>query len=496
MKRDRDAAYGPPTPKGDGDDSKVLGGLTPLAKKGRVQDGPVEKNGSAHEALSDEDSLPGEEEEDDSVARAGSSQLTPPRPPPGLETTSAPDTPILTNARLPAKSEGRDTRSIRRRVEALEWDDQQGPPPDDIVAGASIDQDTEIAEVAAEVSQSAAKVDENLAKDVEIADVADEVSQSAAKLADADQADQAVADVAAEVGETAAEIDKKDEENVEIADVAAEVGETASQIDAEEEETSKVVAQSPLGTTDANTVEEKASGDATSSPDTIKTFQPAHASTSTPAKPSSSFSAFSSTASPFSTFSSTASPFSAVPSKPVPTPPAAEEQKPKSKATFSAPLATTSPDTPGPSRIGPLSATSTPKPAASVPPSTPFGKLATPATSAPPASPFGAFSSTSGFASVSSKSGSGFGSYSAATASPFASIQKKSPQDTEEKEKEDVEEGVASRKLGEPVEADEEKRVFKEQELITGEEDDDTVHSVKCKLYVIPNFGVVCQGAG
>lgn len=71
------------------------------------------------------------------------------------------------------------------------------------------------------------------------------------------------------------------------------------------------------------------------------------------------------------------------------------------------------------------------------------------------ATPFSAFASTSGLAaspSTTVASGSGFGSYSVASASPFSSV------------KTSTEVGGLSRKLGEPVEVDAGKRVFTEQE--------------------------------
>lgn len=105
-------------------------------------------------------------------------------------------------------------------------------------------QDVEIAEVADEVSASAAKLgneqEAKETKDVEIAEVAAEVGKSAEHLAQQDERKEQdemegigkgeskeVADTAAEVAESAANVQAKDER---IADAASEVAESAKEV--------------------------------------------------------------------------------------------------------------------------------------------------------------------------------------------------------------------------------------------------------------------------
>ncbi|ORY75014.1 hypothetical protein BCR35DRAFT_306422 [Leucosporidium creatinivorum] len=492
MKRNRDAAMGPTTPRGEGEESKVPGGLTPLAKKGRTQGDSSKERSSTdeHDIGSDVDSQPADDEELPSGETKATERVstTPPRAA-GLEGTSAPPTPIQGGDKSVVfhATEGTETKNIRQRVEALEWEDdgKGGAAASSVQPGANVaapgtGDDTEIAEAAAQVADSAEmvqdedkKVDEE-AQDVEIANVADEVADSAAKLAKGDdkeeQRDVEIADVAAEVATSAQEVDGEDEKATEAAEVAAEVSES-----------SKVVAkEDPVAP----------------APPAVQT----------------SFSAFSSTASPFSSFSSTASPFAAVPA-PSPSRPGPAEQKPKSKSTFGAaatpltsaptPSTTATPSTPARASHSPVASTSTapapdtPKaaPASSLPawtksnaaPSTPFGK----STSAlGGASPFSAFAGKSGFAGAGTStpsSGSGFGSYSAATASPFASVSTKDVlMENEDK----------GRKVGEAEEEDPDKPVFKEQEVVTGEEEDQVLHSVRSKLFVMQDGAWVERGTG
>lgn len=56
--------------------------------------------------------------------------------------------------------------------------------------------------------------------------------------------------------------------------------------------------------------------------------------------------------------------------------------------------------------------------------------------------------------------------------------------------------GETGRKLGEPVEPQEAKRVFTEQSTITGEEDEEILHSVRSKLYAMVDGAWVERGAG
>lgn len=131
--------------------------------------------------------------------------------------------------------EGKDTKKLRERVAAMK------PPGDEGETAETTTGDVEIADVAAEVSTSAAKLgDEQIAKedkDVEIAEVAAEVGSSAQQV---DQQDEQVekdkedgigageskerADTAAEVAESAAKVQTADER---IADTADEVAEAA-----------------------------------------------------------------------------------------------------------------------------------------------------------------------------------------------------------------------------------------------------------------------------
>lgn len=142
------------------------------------------------------------------------------------------------------------------------------------------------------------------------------------------------------------------------------------------------------------------------------------------------------------------------------------------------------------------------------------------------ASPFGAFASTSGFAGAGAAgaakakptpkpvtSGSnGFGAFSGAASSPFATFGSAASTPKEEKEGD----GEKAEAEAQPEEA---KRVFKEQEgewaasadeflsqmsvadsgsvaVITGEEDEEVLHSVRSKLYAMVDGGWVERGAG
>ncbi|KAI5480004.1 nuclear protein export protein [Pseudohyphozyma bogoriensis] len=470
---------------GEGEETKQLGGLTPLAKKGRVQvAGMPSKDGT--DSNSDNESLPAEEGESSS---GHASRKTPP-PPAGIEGTSAPSTPVVHGSSLPAQGEGKETRAIRQRVEALEWEDGAAPGgtgedveiaqvADDVATSAAKVQsvDEEIADVADEVAESAQHLDEGRAKDVAAAQVADEVSMSAAGLAkeedDKKEEDTEIAEVAAEVGKSAASADQKDEELSDVGKVTTEVGDSAALVDHQDEEKQEAADVAAEVSESAAKVDPKSE---VASPVPV------------PATTTSSFSTFSSTASPFSSFSSTASPFAGVASKPAPV----EAQKPKAKTIFST-NPSLAPSTPAPSSSAktPSSfgtpSSATPQPAAPPPtPATPFGKPSA-APSVMPGSPFGSFASSSGFSAVTgSSSGSGFGSYSAATASPFAKVQASTPAPTE----------TPSRKLGEPVEDDPEKKVFTEQEVITGEEQDENVHSVRAKLYVMADGAWAERGTG
>ncbi|BGP28806.1 hypothetical protein JCM10296v2_000542 [Rhodotorula toruloides] len=420
QKRPR-AAVDPGTPKGDGDGGKGPSSMTPLAKKGRVEEG--------EEGASDNER-----------------SATP--PPAGEASNSRPSTPSQdVSPSKPPATEGKDTKKLRERVAAMKPPGQTGETEE----GST--QDVEIAEVADEVSASAAKLgDEQEAKetkDVEIAEVAAEVGKSAEQLAQQDERKEQddmegigkgeskeVADTAAEVAESAATVQAKDEK---IADAASEVAESAKE----------VPEPTPAPTPKTNT-----SG------------QP-------------SFSSYSSTASPFAAFASTSSPLASVPA---PAKPSAEQQKPKTKSTFSAaPFAASS----IPPAVPPASTTDKPastEPAATASASTPFTKAA-PTTNLAAASPFSAFASTSGFAAAGKSGASSAFSAFSATPSAFTAVPSA--------------DSGATTSSASPAPADaEEKRIYTEQEVVTGEEEEETVHSVRCKLFAMHEGNWVERGTG
>lgn len=154
-------------------------------------------------------------------------------PPPGLSQTSPPPTPLHSTDRAlePPATEGKDTRNLRHRVKALDTTDNSSMVGG--VAAPGTGDDTEIADVAAEVSTSAELVgkedEEQGEKDVEIADVAAEVAVSA-KLVDQSGGEKV------EVGGKEAQEKIEETKDVEIADVADEVANSAAKVDEEEEE--------------------------------------------------------------------------------------------------------------------------------------------------------------------------------------------------------------------------------------------------------------------
>lgn len=173
---------------------------------------------------------------------AGSDPERPGSPPP-IASTSRPSTPTKAAAATSYQQapviEGKDTKKLRERVAAMKPPGDEGETAETTTTTTT--GDVEIADVAAEVSNTAAKLgDEQAAKedkDVEIAEVAAEVGSSAQQV---DQQDEQVqkdeedgigageskerADTAAEVAESAAEVQATDER---IADTADEVAEAA-----------------------------------------------------------------------------------------------------------------------------------------------------------------------------------------------------------------------------------------------------------------------------
>lgn len=237
--------------QGDEDEGKRLSGATPAAKKGCVLLSPLACTprvlfsrgtlcSSCRSALTEipRRRVGGDDDVGSDSGRTGSP------PPAAAPSSSRPATPPAAFAPVdPPATEGKDTKQLRERVQALK-------PPGQAAEGAGAgneaarahDVDVEIAEVAGEVSTSAAKLgdeqDKKEAKDVEIAEVAAEVGKSAQNLAKEDEREmqdvadgvgegvsKETADVAAEVGESAAKVQAQDEK---IADAASEVAEAAT----------------------------------------------------------------------------------------------------------------------------------------------------------------------------------------------------------------------------------------------------------------------------
>ncbi|GAA5889975.1 hypothetical protein JCM5296_003667 [Sporobolomyces johnsonii] len=465
------AAMDPGTPKGEGDEPKGLTGVTPLAKKGRVQ-GEEPRESDAD--LSDND--------DDAMERAGT-------PPPSASASgAAPATPAQGQkaVRVPA-TEGKDTRSLRERVAAMKPPGQagEGELDSEALVPSADEKDADIADVSEEVAESAAKLGDEHDKDMEAAEVAAEVSSSAAQLANEQnlkeerEKDVEIAEVAAEVGTSAAQVDAKDVQVKDEADVAAEVAESAAEVQAEDEK----IADTAAETAEASKAIPEENAD--------KPAPPAQTS----------FSNYSSTASPFSSFSSTASPFASVstPSQPAPAP--ADAQKAKAKSSFSAsPFLSSS----LPPAAKPVASTSSATSSGlSVPaPSTPLAKPVASTSSLAANSPFSAFASTSGFASATKKptgTPSAFSSYSAAP-SAFASVPatplSKPSTSTSDAEAGSETPGATGRKIGEPEQPDEGRRVYTEQETHTGEEEDELVHQVRAKLFAMHEGNWAERGMG
>ncbi|KWU46641.1 hypothetical protein RHOSPDRAFT_31456 [Rhodotorula sp. JG-1b] len=445
------AAVDPSTPKGEGDDGRTLSNFTPLAKKGRVE---------------------GEDE-------AGSDPERPGSPPP-IASTSRPSTPTKAAAATSYQQapviEGKDTKKLRERVAAMK------PPGDE--------------------GETAESTTTTTTGDVDIADVAAEVSNTAAKLGDEqavkEDKDVEIAEVAAEVGSSAQQVDQQDEqvqkdeehgigagESKERADTAAEVAESAAEVQATDERI-------------ADTADEVAEA-AKAAP------EPTPAPTPKPAAAQPTFASYSSGASPFSAFASNASPLGSVPTAK----PAAEAQKPKAKSSFSA--STFSASNVPLAAVPASSASQQPKAESSSSPasSTPFTKAA-PTTNLASASPFSSFASTSGFAAA-TKTAPGSSAFSAFSAAPsaFSSLPAATDSGGDQNQA-----GSASpapttpataasgnhhegRKVGEPEERDASKLVFTEKkELVTGEEEEETVHQVKCKLYAMSEGQWAERGTG
>ncbi|GAA5972316.1 hypothetical protein JCM11641_002405 [Rhodosporidiobolus odoratus] len=429
------AAVDPGTPRGEGEENKGVG-MTPLAKKGRTEDDPSNEE----QAASD------------------SERATPPRAT-GPSGESRPSTPAQagTAPAVPG-TEGKDTRKLRERVAAMK-------PPGQDAEGLDTPeqkQDTVIADVAAEVSGSAANLadqqEEKEEKDAEIAEVAAEVGKSAEKVDEPvagkeekmGEGEKEAAQTAAEVGDSAAAVQAKDEK---VADAAAEVADAA-----------------------------KAAPEPT----------PAPTPKSSAAQPT--FASYSSTASPFAAYSSAASPLASVttPSQAVapfegktPKVPKAEVKKPFAASSFlssSIPLAVPAASS--------SASSAAPKPVVAETPATPSFTKSAPTTNLAAASPFSAFASTSGFASASKPPGasSAFSAFSAAS-SAFSSVPstplKASSKSALDEAKESSASTAAEGTAGTEQEESEKKPVYTEQERFTGEEEEEVLYQVRCKVFVM-----------
>ncbi|GAA5923230.1 uncharacterized protein JCM15063_003577 [Sporobolomyces koalae] len=472
------AAMDPGTPRGEDGEPKGLASSTPAAKKGRVQDDESPRDESRGSPPSDADV---------DTARTTT--------PPPSSSTAEPSTPAhpdgsTSNLPQPPRTEGKETRHIRERVAAMK---PPGQNPDDSAT-------------AREPAQGPTPPETTQDKDMQAADTAAQVATTAAKLGDEQEQkqeqDTEIAEVAAEVGKSAELVNEKEPVKLEgEAKVAAEVDESAAKVQAEDAEIAETAAE---------------------------TAQVAKAVPETKPAPSTSFVPYTGGSSSFSSFSSSSSPFASVstPAKPAPPPPA-DAQKPKTKTSFSASSFSASPflassvplakraDVPtGASALGTSASTSTSSSsAATLAPSTPASKPLS------ANSPFSAFASTSGFASASKPSTAGgatpsaFSSYSMKS-SAFASVpstpsaknplpasalgSKDSNHSASEPSSSNEEAGTTApaRKIGEPEQPDENKRVFTEQETHTGEEEDQVVHNVRAKLFAMHDGNWVERGMG
>ncbi|GAA5857027.1 hypothetical protein JCM8547_007923 [Rhodosporidiobolus lusitaniae] len=434
------AAVDPGTPRGNESETKGLSSMTPLAKKGRVED----------------------EEE----AGSDSGRTTPPPSAVPTDSSSRPATPAQAGAPLPIPgTEGKETRKIRERVAAMK------PPGED---------SQEVEETSPESKQ-----------DTVIADVAAEVSTSAAKLGDAQDAkeekDVEIAEVAAEVGKSAERVDApvkesmESEEAQEEAETAAEVSEAAAPVQAEDEKLVDTAAE----------VAEAAKA----------ALKPTPAPPPKPAVRQPNFAEYTGTSSPFSAFASTTSPLA---SGGTPVKPAtfhAEVQRPKATSSFPASpfLASKLP-----SAVPSTTSTSTAaKPI--VAPSTPSFTKSAPTTNLAAASPFSAFASTSGFASASKPSGSSalgggggaaaasgsatpsaFSAFSTAPSAFSTPLGKSSAGKSALDVAKESPAPSGSTSSGAANDDEEEKKpVYTEQERFTGEEGEEVVHQVRCKMFVM-----------
>ncbi|GAA5826915.1 hypothetical protein JCM11251_002159 [Rhodosporidiobolus azoricus] len=461
------AAVDPGTPKGDEGEPRGLSTMTPLAKKGRVE---------------------GEED-------AGSdNDLT--TPPPSTDAagdaSSRPSTPAHASSAAPVPgTEGKEARHIRERVAAMKPPGQgEGETQEEDEADVpEKKQDTIIADVAAEVSDSAAVLgDQQEAKeekDVEIAEIAAEVGRSAESV------DAPKTGAAAEGGDSS-------QEAQDAAKTAAEVGEAVAPVQAEDEKIADAAAETAEAAKDA--------------PEPTPASMPKAAPVATGSQPT--FSSYSATASPFSAFSSTASPFASVST---PVKPVADKPKPKGAFAASPFLSSSIPPAAKPSiatsstissatAIAPFdpavkaaaaaSAEASPSPAKpSAPPATPSFTKAAATTNLASASPFSAFASTSGFASATKPAGgAGASAFSAFSAAPsaFSSVPStplgKSAAASGKSALDEAKESGSDKPAGGAEGEDddgEKKPVFTEQERFTGEEEEEVVHQVRCKVFVM-----------
>lgn len=400
-----------------------------------------------------------------------------PRTPPGLDLHSAPPTPVLTGQALSHKTEGRETRYIRRRVQALEWED--GHPLTPSTESADVDLTSQVAHQQPTHDVKVADTTTRRVSSKSGTHAVDYDTKFIHQMADRKQ-EKPKTDISTDSDQTnhtlVTQSGAGHPQDVDVANVATKVGHSVSKVD----EDVVVKDSSQVAVTDPVTVVNK-KGDAQRSEAAMKdvkstqtvgppsvTSSPTIESTVSYCRLLSSIFTNNAYLQPFTPFSATASPLSKVPqNSPVLEPTSSSPEHAEEKSTLKA--VSNFPVSASPS----LASTSTPPipipaPRPSLFSSTP--EFSTPesglSTHPPPsgcntgtgASSFPAFASTSGFGSKSA-GGASFSAFagSGTSPSPFASVKglaisKKPADDSED---------LTSHKAKEPEET---KRVYTEQE--------------------------------
>lgn len=177
----------------------------------------------------------GDEDEVEGTSPSDSGHTTPPTASNAPLSTPGPSS----GTRKPPGTEGKETKSIRERVAAMKATSTPSHPSQTPAQaqgqaqGQGSDREMQVAETAAEVSVSAAKLgdeeERKEEKDVEIAEVAAEVGKSAELVNDRESGPMRTdeAKVAGEVSQSAEKVQKEDQE---IADTAAETAEVAQEV--------------------------------------------------------------------------------------------------------------------------------------------------------------------------------------------------------------------------------------------------------------------------